>query len=1006
MFHDAFGSLASILAVFCLSSLTIPSCAEDKLVTEYVMTSFQGSSGWRITSLQGTVGDSSFKDSVLTCDFTGQPGYVGLGTDFTIPGKPQEVSLTYESNASGHPIVLRFADSQGQCFQKDIAVLDSQGVKTVKVDISDMSKWFHFQGPNDGVVRLPIKLSEIIIDHNGANTDVRLIELKAKTEIPLDQGISFGLTSRQQANTTDTLSMTCKSILPWDVQARYSWRVTDFFGKELDSGDEPISVPAGQSFERNLRIAKRGIKLCEFRVDANVPIDNVQGEPSKPLKPRPGAQPVSGPTTIKVTKTIPTSVVELEPGGTSDLLPDSPFGMGIYLGQRWAADQMEKPAQIAQSIGVKWMRDEFNWGHVEPRKDEWHFERFDASVDMATRHGISIFGLLCYWSPWAKPHTPEGIQDYCHYVKTIVNRYKDRVHYWEIWNEPNIFFWTGTIEQYAELMKAGYDAIKEADPNATVIGCCTAGTDLGFIEKVFQFGGFDKMDILSIHPYRYPPTPEETDLIAELRKADALVRKYGKPKEIWMTEIGWPTNIGGNGSSEAKQAAMIVRTYILGIASGVVQKTFWYNFRNDGLDASYNEHNFGIIRQDHSLKPACVAFQTMTHALEGKKFVRSLSEGKAVYAYLFGGKDGRVIAAWTASGTATLTLSKAGSVTNLIGERMPLKPVNRKIAVELSGNPVFIDGVPADVKVDIIDVRDVIPSKEEEPVQVIVSPISQSAFAVELAPRRSLDKARVTVRIPGYADEFSLPKGRRAQRQEYALPTGISLGMEKGLPVSVTVDTGMDIVSKRPKVYYVPCRRASRITIDGSLGDWNLDSPINLGKAGHFQELEPGKWSGPDDLSAEIWTGWDDQNFYLAARVRDDVFCQNESDAEMWKGDSVQFALDPLHLESPDGIYEIGLAQTGKGPQVYCWQSPQGERTGLMKEASLAVVRSGEFTIYEVSIPLSVLEPLEPSSGKTIGFSILLNDDDGQGRKGWLEWTSGIGREKSPSLYGDLTFIE
>ena len=1003
MFNDVSGICAAILAILCMSTMTIPGCAEDKVVTEYVMTDFQSNSGWRITTLHSSPSSSGFKDGILTCDFTSEPGYVGLGTDLTIPGKPQEVSLTYESNKSGHPIVLRFADSQHQCFQKEIARLDSDGLKTVKVDIRDMSQWFHFQGTDDGVVRPPLRLIEIIVDHNGLNASLRLVELKAKTEISLDEGVSFGLTSRDQASSADTLTMTCSSILPWDVKARYSWRVTDFFGKELDSGQERISIPPGKKIERKLKVSRKGIKLCDFRLDADIPVDTLSGEPSKPLKTRPGAQMVSGPTTIQVTKTIPTSVVELKPGGTPELLPDSPFGMGIYLGQRWAVSDMEKPAEIARSIGIKWMRDEFNWGHVEPRKGEWNFQRFDASVDMATRHGISIFGLLCYWSPWAKPHTPEGIQDYCNYVKTVVNRYKDRVHYWEIWNEPNIFFWTGTIEQYTELMKAGYDAIKEADPNAKAIGCCTAGTDLNFIEQVFKFGGFDKMDILSIHPYRYPPTPEETDLVAELRRADALVRKYGKPKEIWVTEIGWPTNIGGNGSSEAKQAAMIVRTYILGIASGVVQKTFWYNFRNDGHDVNYNEHNFGIIRQDHSQKPACVAFRTMTQALEGKELIRPLSEGKGVYAYLFEGKGGRVIAAWASSGTAKLVLSGAGeSVTNLIGERKAL----RQAAIEVSGNPVFIEGVPADVNVDVMDVNSVMPGKEEQPVRITVSPTNESGFAVELTPRRSLDEAKVTVRIPGYADEFMLPKGKKVHREDYSLPAGSTLGTEKGLPVSVVVDTGTGIVSKRPKVYYAPCRRASGITVDGSLGDWNLDSPIRLGKPGHVQQLDKGKWSGPEDLSAEIWTAWDDSNFYMAARVKDDVFSQKESGADVWKGDNVQFALDPLHIEAPGTTYEIGLALTPSGPEVYCWYSPEGKRTGLIREATLAVIRSGDLTTYEVSIPLSVLDPLKSQTGKTVGFSIILNDDDGEGRKGWLEWTSGIGRQKSPSQYGDLTFTQ
>jgi len=30
---------------------------------------------------------------------------------------------------------------------------------------------------------------------------------------------------------------------------------------------------------------------------------------------------------------------------------------------------------------------------------------------------------------------------------------------------------------------------------------------------------------------------------------------------------------------------------------------------------------------------------------------------------------------------------------------------------------------------------------------------------------------------------------------------------------------------------------------------------------------------------------------------------------------------------------------------------------------------------------------------------VLVNDNDGKGRKGWIEWGSGIGREKNPAKY-------
>ena len=997
------------LAVICILGISVPAACspDDKIITEYRITDFSDASGWKVTTLRGNASNSAFEKGVLKCDFSTDPGYVGIGGGLgEIAGIPSEIILTYQGDKSGHPIVLRFQDSAGQYFQKQVDILDTDDVKTVRMPLGDMNTWHHFGGADDGVVRPPIRPVEIIIDRNGPDASVRLIELKAKTEIPVDQGLTLKIVNRKQENDRDVLEVEFSSILPWKVKAIYSWQVMDFFGPILDSGEQKINLFPSRPVRRYLTVPHDGAELCEFWLTADVPVGNLQGGAPKPLKPRTGANASVSPEMVQVTKILPTSVVDLHPGGSPKLIPDSPYGMGIYLGQRWPSTEMEKPAQMAEHMGIKWMRDEFNWGHVEPEKGKWNFERFDASVETATRHGVSIFGLLCYWAPWAKPHTEEGIQDYCNYVKTVVGRYKDRIKYWEIWNEPNIFFWTGTIEQYTTLLKAAYDAVKEADPEAKVIGCCTAGTDLNFIEQVFKFGGFDKMDILSIHPYRYPPTPEETGFIEELKKADALVRKYGAPKEIWITEIGWPTNIGGNGSSEAKQAAMIVRTYLQAIASGVVQKVFWYNYRNDGMDVFYNEHNFGIMRRDHSPKPACVAFQTMTSNLEGKKFVKDLSARKGVYAYLFEGENERTIAAWCASGYATLSVKgEVATITHLTGRNVPAVSQYGRMFLAISENPVFMSGVKADVNVRVTDVIDTPEGTNLlDLAKVTVLPLSPSKFSVEIAPVYARkNPLNVTVRIPGYVDSFKVTK---QSTETYDLPQGMMLNAEKELRVSVTVESGEIVRTKRSKVFYAPSRRVSSIEIDGKLDEWDLSTPLTIGKPGHVQELETGAWTGTDDLSADIWTAWDDSYFYIAAKVKDDAFSQKGTGDSIWTGDSVQFALDPLHLEAEGlgGIYEIGMAQTPDGPQVYSWYAPEGGKTGFIKGAKLVVVREGDYTVYEAAIPLSELAPLKPEAGKTVGFSMVVNDDDGNGRKSWLEWSSGIGREKLPSLYGDITF--
>ena len=40
--------------------------------------------------------------------------------------------------------------------------------------------------------------------------------------------------------------------------------------------------------------------------------------------------------------------------------------------------------------------------------------------------------------------------------------------------------------------------------------------------------------------------------------------------------------------------------------------------------------------------------------------------------------------------------------------------------------------------------------------------------------------------------------------------------------------------------------------------------------------------------------------------------------------------------------------------------------------------------------------------GENFGFSLIVNDNDGSGRKGYLEYTSGIGNGKNTALFGRI----
>jgi hypothetical protein len=119
-------------------------------------------------------------------------------------------------------------------------------------------------------------------------------------------------------------------------------------------------------------------------------------------------------------------------------------------------------------------------------------------------------------------------------IRPLVERFKGRIRYYELFNEPN--FSMGPKE-YVALAAPIYKMIKEVDPEAKVMGPSVCGIQMGWYKGFYEAGGAKVCDILTIHDY------EGNDSISpehwrwkfdELRK---LMAEYGDAsKDIWQTE--------------------------------------------------------------------------------------------------------------------------------------------------------------------------------------------------------------------------------------------------------------------------------------------------------------------------------------------------------------------------------------------------------------------------------------------------------------------------------------
>ncbi|MBR4748465.1 MAG: hypothetical protein IK083_02690, partial [Abditibacteriota bacterium] len=314
-------------------------------------------------------------------------------------------------------------------------------------------------------------------------------------------------------------------------------------------------------------------------------------------------------------------------------LDQTPFGMGVYLYRR-QGEWIGKTAQLAGDIGVKWTREEFNWGAIEQEKGVLNYAHYDQLVDEALKNGISIYGLLAYWNHNYPQDTDEGRAAYYNFVRETVLRYKDRIRHWEIWNEPNIGFFPGDKENYFLMLRDCYKLIKDIDPSLQVLGCSTSLIDTEFIERAINAGC--NFDVLTVHPYR--ARLDDEGFIRELQDAIELTKKIdGVPRDVWITEMGWPTHVY-TGYTEREQAWFLVRTYADAASVKGVSSISWYDFINDGRNRFYNEHSFGLLWQDLRPKPSYIAFDTFLAMAKDAEPARK-ELGKDVFAVGFE-KDG------------------------------------------------------------------------------------------------------------------------------------------------------------------------------------------------------------------------------------------------------------------------------------------------------------------------------------------------------------------------------
>lgn len=317
-------------------------------------------------------------------------------------------------------------------------------------------------------------------------------------------------------------------------------------------------------------------------------------------------------------------LVGLVPPVASTAVKTSPIGLGFEKLDRAIVDPETAYDHLA-ALGVKWIRIQSGWARTERRRGVYDFAWLDRIVDNLRRRGLTPWVCLCYGNPLYSPaaaavfgavgvppiHTDEEKDAWANYVAAVTAHYRDRVEWYEVWNEPDgKWCWkhgpNGT--EYGEFMKATALAARRGDSAAKVIGGSCCRWDMAWLNAALATGAAEHLDAFSYHAY----TPDEREQSTRLPALRGVLRRYRAEIPIIQGETGAQSRADGAGAfahtawTPAKQAKFMARHILTDLFDEVLFSSYFSCMDMaealhgvTGERASYADYGyFGVLGAD------------------------------------------------------------------------------------------------------------------------------------------------------------------------------------------------------------------------------------------------------------------------------------------------------------------------------------------------------------------------------------------------------------------------
>jgi hypothetical protein len=233
-------------------------------------------------------------------------------------------------------------------------------------------------------------------------------------------------------------------------------------------------------------------------------------------------------------------------------------------------------------MGHKWIRLSFTHGDWPIVESTGEFSplifdsKHDQFISNLYENNFPIMYNLVYFPETLKDSlkynrlgTESDIEEFLEYAKMIATRYKGKIQYYEVWNEPNVNAWQQNVStnNYIKITHKLIPIIREADPQAKIVIGATANLqgEKDYFFNLIQSDIIPLVDGISIHPM-YGVSPEHRssyyygypNLIRQIRE---IAFRYGFDGIFFSEEMAWETIDNVNGWMPFKYSETVAAKY-------------------------------------------------------------------------------------------------------------------------------------------------------------------------------------------------------------------------------------------------------------------------------------------------------------------------------------------------------------------------------------------------------------------------------------------------------------